>query len=379
MARVATHLGALMLWIIMPTLPAFAHKLSDSYLTLSIEADRTDGRWDIALRDLDYAIGLDADDDGQLTWGEVRSRLPAIHDYVFSRLAVSMGEATCAGRPTADLLDHHTDGTYAVLKFSLDCPHPTLRMDINYNLLFDVDPQHRGLAQIVSGEGVTGVIFSPEHAQQSVRVGASRPWGTLLSYAHEGVHHIWSGIDHLLFLMALLLPSVLRRRDGVWEAVPAFRPALIQTAAVVTAFTVAHSITLTLAALDLVRLPARLVESAIAASVVLAALNNMVPLVSERRWVVALGFGLLHGFGFAGALADLGLPPNATVAALAGFNLGVEAGQLLIVALFLPIAYGFRRMRIYQRGVVAAGSCSIAALALCWLIERAFDVSLFPS
>ncbi|MEX5214776.1 MAG: HupE/UreJ family protein [Nitrospiraceae bacterium] len=379
MVRRVAMIVVQVLWICTWGLLALAHKPSDSYLTLSVETNRIDGRWDIALRDLDYAIGLDGDDDGQLTWGEVRSRLPVIHDYVFSRLALSMGEAACASRPTADLMDRHTDGTYAVLKFSLDCPHPTLQMDVRYNLLFDLDPQHRGLAQIVSREGVTGVIFSPEHAQQTVLVGASRPWGTFLSYAHEGVHHIWSGIDHLLFLMALLLPSVLRRRDGVWEAVPAFRPALIQTAAVVTAFTVAHSITLTLAALDLVRLPARLVESAIAASVVLAALNNILPLVSERRWAVALGFGLLHGFGFAGALADLGLPPNATVAALAGFNLGVEAGQLLIVVLFLPIAYGFRRVRIYQCGVVAAGSCAIAALALCWLIERAFDVGLLPS
>jgi hypothetical protein len=112
---------------------------------------------------------------------------------------------------------------------------------------------------------------------------------------------------------------------------------------------------------------------------VLAALNNIVPLVSERRWAVAMGFGLLHGFGFAGALADLGLPPNATVAALAGFNLGVEGGQLVLVGLFLPIAYGLRRLGIYQRGVVAAGSCAIAALALCWLVERAFNVSLFSS
>ena len=373
MVRAVTQLVAQVLWIFMLALPALAHKPSDSYLTLSIEAGRIDGRWDIALRDLDYAIGLDADDDGQLTWGEVRSRLPLIHDYVLSRLAVSMGEVVCASRPTADLLDQHTDGTYAVLKFSLACPHPTLRMEVYYNLLFDLDPQHRGLAQIVSREGVTSVIFSPEHPQQRVMVGASRPWGAVLSYAHEGVHHIWSGIDHLLFLMALLLPSVLRRRGGVWEAVPAFRPALIQTAAVVTAFTAAHSITLSLAALDLVRLPARLVESAIAASVVLAALNNIVPLVSERRWAVAMGFGLLHGFGFAGALAGLGLPPNATVAALAGFNLGVEAGQLVLVSLLLPIAYGLRRLGIYQRGVVAAGSCAIAALALCWLVERTFD------
>ena len=132
---------------------------------------------------------------------------------------------------------------------------------------------------------------------------------------------------------------------------------------------------MSLAALHVISLPSRLVESAIAASVVLAALNNLKPLVQSRRWVVAFGFGLIHGFGFASVLADLGLPGDALVLALVGFNLGVELGQLAIVALFLPLAYSLRRSRFYRRTVMVGGSLLIARVAAVWFVERAFDLS----
>ncbi len=120
------------------------------------------------------------------------------------------------------------------------------------------------------------------------------------------------------------------------------------------------------------------VESAIAASVVLAALNNVFPLFQGRRWMVAFGFGLIHGFGFASVLADLGLPQGALLLALLGFNLGVELGQLAIVALFLPLAYGLRHTVLYQRWILVGGSWLIAALAAQWFAERAFNLSLSP-
>ena len=151
----------------------------------------------------------------------------------------------------------------------------------------------------------------------------------------------------------------------------ALRPAALEVARVVTAFTAAHSITLCLAALGLVSLPSRWVESAIAASVVLAALNNLWPLVDGRRWAVAFGFGLVHGFGFASVLADLGLPSDALATALVGFNLGVELGQLAIVAAFLPLAFVLRGTLAYRRVAFPLGSLAIAGVALVWLVERA--------
>jgi hypothetical protein len=144
---------------------------------------------------------------------------------------------------------------------------------------------------------------------------------------------------------------------------------------VVTAFTLAHSITLSLAALQVISLPSRLVESAIAASVVLAALNNLRGTVESRRWVLAFCFGLIHGFGFASVLTDLGLPQQALVLALVGFNVGVEIGQLAIVAVFLPLAFSLRSTGFYRLGVLKAGSVLVAVLAGWWFVQRAFDLT----
>ena len=145
---------------------------------------------------------------------------------------------------------------------------------------------------------------------------------------------------------------------------------------VVTAFTLAHSVTLTLATLGIVALPSRLIESLIAASVVLAALNNVVPLVQRRLWLVAFAFGLVHGLGFATVLAELGLPRHALAVSLVAFNLGVELGQLAIVALLLPLIFALRETSLYPRLLLRAGSSAIAALGGLWLLERAFDLRL---
>ena len=180
--------------------------------------------------------------------------------------------------------------------------------------------------------------------------------------------HIWIGIDHVLFLVSLLLPAVL--------VATRFAPVFWDVFKVVTAFTVAHSITLALAALSIIELPSRLVESAIALSVVVAALNNIWPVVRGRRWMAAFAFGLLHGFGFASVLADLGLPRDALAVALLAFNLGVEAGQLVIVGAFLPLAFALRGTWFYRRVVLVGGSALIALVALLWLVERAFDLKI---
>jgi hypothetical protein len=190
------------------------------------------------------------------------------------------------------------------------------------------------------------------------------------------VRHIALGTDHLLFLLSLLLPAVLRRSGGRWEPERALRAAGAGVLRVVTAFTLAHSLTLSLAALGVLRLPSRLVETAIAASVVLAAANNLWPCVGGRRWLAAFGFGLVHGLGFASVLAGLGLPRTALVASLLAFNLGVELGQLAFVAALWPIVWRLRRWPGYPRVVLAGGSVAIALLASLWLVERGVGVAL---
>jgi hypothetical protein len=198
-------------------------------------------------------------------------------------------------------------------------------------------------------------------------------------FVREGVHHILIGYDHILFLLSLLLPAVWVRRAAAvgagWRPAEALRPALASVLKVVTAFTVAHSITLALAVFDVVNPPSRWVESTIAASVVLAALNNLWPVISESRWKLTFLFGLVHGFGFASALKDAGLAQGALVAPLVGFNVGVELGQLCVVAMVLPLAWMSRGTRTY-RGAFAAGSIAIAGVAGVWFVQRAFDLSL---
>ena len=356
-----------------------AHKPSDSYLTLKAAAGSGEvaARWDIALRDLDYVLQLDRDNNGELTWGEVRQREADIVRLATQNLQLSSGDQTCAWSSGAAMqLTRHSDGTYAVLTLVARCPKLEAGLKARYSLFFDVDPSHRGLVQWIApgGDAAQALIFGTESAQQSLALKPAGAWQTLRQYLVDGVWHIWIGYDHILFLLALLLPAVLVRRERQWQGAPRFSGALVEVVKVVTAFTLAHSITLSLAALQVITLPSRLVESAIAASVVIAALNNLRGTVHGRRWMMAFAFGLLHGFGFASVLADLGLPQGALVLALVGFNVGVELGQLAIVALFLPLAFALRRTRFYQVGVLKIGSLIVAALATWWLVQRLFDL-----
>ena len=359
--------------------PAQAHKPSDSYLAITVGASEISGQWDIALRDLDFAIGLDADGNGEITWGEVRAKHREIAAYALARLAVRGDGEPCVIEPGAQLIDDHTDGAYTVLPLSVRCAKVPTQLAIDYTLFADLDPQHRGLLNLQAPGNARSAVLGPQAPTQSFEMTAVNRWAQFIDYAREGVWHIWIGFDHILFLLALLLPAVLlwrARHARHWQAVETFRAAFIDVFKIVTAFTVAHSITLSLATLGLIELPSRWVESAIAASVVLAALNNVWPVFHGRRWTVAFTFGLIHGFGFASVLADLGLPREALLLALVGFNLGVEGGQLAIVALFLPLAFALRRTAFYRRTVMVGGSLLIAALAGVWLVERAFEVKL---
>jgi hypothetical protein len=363
--------------------PAQAHKPSDSYLHLGApiaagDRARLPLRWDVALRDLDRALGIDTDHDGAITWGEVRAADRAARALLMAHFGASVAGSACTivdRTGAAPKIARHSDGTYAVYSFELDCPVVKESIEVDYSLLFDLDPQHRGLLRAPGGAGEQVVVLSRQ--QRSVKLSlpeARSPARHLFAAIGEGIHHIWTGYDHLLFLLALLLPAVLRREGRQWLPVDRLKVALIDVLKVVTAFTAAHSVTLSLAALGVLSLPSRLVESAIAASVVLAALNNLWPLVRADRWLAAFALGLLHGFGFSSTLADLGLSAATLLPTLVGFNLGVEIGQACVVAIFVPIAYLLRRRGVYRWGLLQAGSVLIAIVAALWLCERAFDV-----
>jgi hypothetical protein len=361
---------------------AYAHKPSDSYLTLTVPRSGgvLQGRWDIALRDLDFVLGLDANHDGAITWGELKAARSRIADYAFARLtleAVGRGDRNpCPPLLTALLVDEHVDGHYAVLRFSADCRLRPVELAVRYQLLFEVDPTHRGLLQVISEGHELAEVLNRDAPHASVSVSAPGRWQQFDAFLTEGIWHILKGYDHILFLLTLLFPAVVRRGDAGWEPCESLRAATLDVLQVVTSFTLAHSLTLSLAVLGLVHVPARWVESAIALTVLLGALNNLRPVIVRRRWTVAFAFGLVHGLGFASVLADLGLHGANLALSLLGFNTGVEVGQMLIVLAVLPPTFLMRQTPLYRQTFMPAGSAAIMLLAGYWLVARMTAASL---
>jgi hypothetical protein len=372
---------------------AAAHKASDSYLQLVASPGRLEVRWDIALRDLDVALDLDSDADGKLTWGEVHTAWPRIEAYATQRLAIAGCPLTATGRG----LERRNDGAYAVLYLVSSCTLPATPR-ISYGLIAEVDPTHRGIAKVQrSGQPVALSVLEPTATMPAVAIAAdgagrggdgasaamsagSHAGGGVARWEFftEGIHHIVTGYDHVLFLLCLLLPSVVRRTPEGRRPVARLADAIWPVAGIVTAFTVAHSITLGLAALKLVSLTPAFIEPAIAVTIVLAALDNILPFFPVRRVVVTFFFGLIHGFGFASVLAELNLPRGDFAWALLQFNLGIEAGQLVIVAVVTTALFALRRWPRYARVVVGGGSAVAIAIGTLWFIERTANVSILP-
>ena len=383
---------------------AYAHKPSDSYLTIHVNNQAStnikskiitelnnkksllSGQWDIALRDLDFAIGLDTNANSEITWQEVKIQEKAIFAYALARLTIDNNQQKCSILSNKMLIDDHTDGAYAVIKFNIDCPNVVNKLTLGYALFSNIDPSHRGLLKInyfVNDQQNTPksitktAIFGPDNPTQTFAIVTPNRLEEFKDYVVEGVWHIWIGFDHILFLISLLLPAVLIYSAKKWQAQQNFKTAFFDVLKVVTAFTIAHSITLTLATFQVVELPSRWVETTIAASVILAALNNLFPIFTKNRWLVAFVFGLIHGFGFAAVLADLGLAQDTLMLALLGFNVGVEIGQVIILSVFIPLAYAIRKTWFYKNIVFYCGSIVIALIACVWLAERALNLRLF--
>jgi hypothetical protein len=342
---------------------AHAHKASDAYLRLSAADDGgTLLRWDIALRDLDAVLDLDADGNGRLTYAEVKSAWPAIDWLALS----SMNVPGCAWALQGHGLERRSDGAYAVLQLHASCTPEQVRR-IEYRLFRGDDPTHRGLLR-AGGEGASVLVLDPSAAAVELP-----PWAEAHRHASlltEGVHHIVSGYDHVLFLLCLLLPSVLRRSPEGWQPVRRVGQAAWPVLAIVTAFTVAHSISLAIAVTHLWLPPSSVIEPAIAATIVLAALDNLKPILGRHRMAVTFAFGLVHGFGFAGALNELELSPAAMAWALLRFNLGIELGQMAIVAAALGLLFAMRQWRAYPAWVLRAGSVAAIAMGVVWFAQR---------
>ena len=357
--------------------PGWAHLASDSYLRIEIGDDGTvGGQWDIALRDLDVAVGLDANEDGTITWGELRAKAREIETYAFGRLALSRGATVCALKATNLLVDHHAGYAYAVLPFTTECP-ANGRLTLRYGLLFDLDPSHRGLLTVVNGGQFSTGVLTPDDAEITLERSPERLGDQVARFLAFGFEHILLGYDHLLFIAVLLVTAALRRADGSrWTAIDGLGRVLIETIKTLTAFTVAHAIVLTPAVLGVVNVPARLVEPAVALTIMLAAFDNIHPILPRLRWQVAFLFGLIHGLSFASVLGPMRLPPLGFALALGSFNIGVEAGQIALALLLVPIAFVLRHESVYCRLIAPGVSACALFLAGVWFLDRVFTLDL---
>ncbi len=202
------------------TLPsiALAHKESDAYLNLRVDpadSHRLLGELDIALRDLDFAIGIDSDHNGAITWGEVKAQRGAIERYALPRFSIKGDGLTCPVTPTSQMIDTHSDGAYDVILFYATCDKDVPeKLTIDYRLFSDIDPYHRGIVSVYARGQTSGAVLGPENPRVTLDIHRPDHWLQFKSFVIDGVWHIWTGPDHLLFILSLLLPSVLicRRR-----------------------------------------------------------------------------------------------------------------------------------------------------------------------
>lgn len=356
-----------------------AHSTSTAYLEVdAVSLAAPTLQWRIALRDLDALLDLDANGDGQLIWGEVQDRATDINALAASSMAVKNGAAACVLRFDSPRYVRVADAGYAHLDGTATC-NAGGSLTLDYRLFEGVDPSHRVL---LSMQGANQPRILEPGATVTVAaadVAAQMPGG-FSGFLSSGMAHIVGGYDHVLFLLCLLLPAVLQRQhtanSGRWIARENVTSALLTVIWIATAFTVAHSLTLGLAAFGVVRIPASVIEPLIALTILFAALNNVWPVVTRRLAAVAFAFGLVHGFGFAEVLAPLSLPRSDLALALLGFNLGVELGQIAIVAGAFLVLATLRRWQGYARWILALGSALIANIATLWFVERVFDVSI---
>ena len=351
-----------------------------------------EARLEVAIRDIDDLLDLDANRDGFVVWEEIQAREKEFAAEVDRSVSFSTGAGPLVFQGKTAVPVRRAEGGYVRMERSAPLGDADgVRLD--YRLFAVRDPLHRVLVKFQSdGEVQTAVLGSLEpRAEFQLKHGnrSSSAWG----FFREGVHHIWTGYDHLAFLLALLLPSVLERSPSGWRPADRIGAVLVRTFRIVTAFTVAHSMTLGLASLGWVRLPSRWVETAIAASILVAVSGNLVgremPVAEGaggkiRRWLrghpatLALVFGWIHGFGFAGALEELGLGRSGILVPLFSFNLGVEAGQLACVGAFLPVAWLASGHGWYRRRALPTLSVLIALLAACWMVDRMFGLGWMP-
>ncbi len=342
------------LFLLLITGVAHSHPLSVSYAELTVSDQNLNAVYRLPMDDMDLLLGLDTDLDGIVSDAEIMQASDDLNNYIQEHTTVQVNDAVVSHSVIAmDTWLDSEDFPYLEVVVEYPANSPVEYTKIQLRFLSDLYPDHRILASLVSGEINNQFVFQhsntwePELTKQSA-----------LTSAYEffvfGLEHIVTGYDHLLFLLGLLIVS-----RGLKNLV-----------IIVTAFTVAHSITLAMATLGLVHPVGWIVESAISLSILYVGVENILAKEVKHRWCLTFAFGLIHGFGFAGLLQELDLERAGLMLSLFSFNLGVEIGQIAIVALAWPILNTIARTK-YRRPIINGVSGLISLFGLVWFIQRA--------
>ena len=342
---------------------AQAHQTSLSYLSVTKEGSAVRVTLALAFRDLEGSTGLDSDFDGAITWGEAKARLDTVDAYVATRLSVQSG-GPCALKATEQSPEYRDGEGFLKLTFEGTCPAADQALVLRDTMFFDIDPTHRVLVHATMEGRETSQVLTIDQPALTLDTAGGGALYTLGYFIVEGIDHLLSGPDHLLFLFVLILPAIFQTSGGRHAAV-------LGVVLAVTGFTLGHALTLTAATTGYLRPPQRIVEIVIALSVLVTAIDNVWPFIRSPRSTVAFAFGLIHGFGFASALGALDLSGTMLAIGLVGFNIGIELAQIGLVLAIFPILYAIRAPAERLKLLPVGGSLAVAAIALWWVVRRA--------
>jgi hypothetical protein len=344
---------------------ASAHQTSIKYVDVAVEGERADIAFKVAPGDVTEPMHLAPDATPSVADAARAAGVPAyVQSWLALRIPTAAGEVACPAGPARA----RGEDAFVVVEWTVTCPRPVDLITFDFTTFFALDKKMEAMVNL--GEGAATPVRASD-SPITLRAGET----SLARWVRYGMNHIYTGPDHMSFVLALLLVVMLARDAQGWR-VKRLLPSLRTTAGVITAFTIAHSITLIAAALGWLSLPSRLVESLIAASIAYTAAENVVRPDVRWRFALTFGFGLAHGLGFAATLA-VDLPPSGVVPPLLCFNVGVELAQLTIVLIALPVLYLLASMlgaHKYRRIAMPVLSAAIFTFGMIWLVQRAFGM-----
>lgn len=348
---------------------SWAHEANDARMELEISGQKVRLNWGVSLADLDVLMDLDNDRDGNISRSDIDASRLKIESTMLSKLRISSGEQACTMSPTNLSLDTSGALPYLYLDAEGRCERVIKSLSLSYDFLFDLDYSHQAIVQVKNGENVSSQVASQGDRNLIFQLGqSSNLLATLKTFFISGLLHIVEGYDHIAFLVVLAFSVLVfaskeeqRARTKTW-----------QIALLLTGFTIAHAISITLAQLDLVTVPSQLVESFIALSIVVAAIDVWKPFMGRFKWYAVFGFGLIHGLGFASSLGSVGLDGSGFVVALFGFNFGIELGQVALAAAIIALDQLLRNHTAarYYLSMSCVGVSGV--VGLYWFVVRAF-------